>query len=159
MKETPMLHLGCQKCSYRAIHPKDLRRHETQMHDQNLFPEVYGCQKCEFSTQDKEKLDKHIALQHSQQSRYFYRQKVSKFNNKENSNSCDYTTRNTGNLREHKSIHARQAAQKPKFSGPPTQNKSSNFDCRECGENFVYEDEHNLHREYFHASLNESKQQ
>ena len=170
--ETSMLHLACKKCSYRAIHSRDLRRHETQMHDQNLSYEIYGCQTCQFSTQHKEILDNHIQLEHNQKSRYFYRQKVSKLDDKENChpqvsvpersyscNSCDFSTKSPGNLREHKSIHTRQAAQKPKFSGPPSDRKSSNFECSECKANFVYEDEHKLHREYFHAFKNASNQQ
>ena len=60
---------ACLKCSYVAIHTKDLKRHETQMHDHNSFSEIYGCEKCGFSTQHEDNLKKHINDNHSHESK------------------------------------------------------------------------------------------
>ena len=165
----------CKMCSYRAIHTKDLRRHEAQMHIQStLSPVVYGCEKCEYSTQHEDKLKEHIQCYHSQQSRYFYRQKSKKLNMGEHSKErkgctsntplicsfCKFTTRSVDDLRNHKATHTTNNKQRPTFSGPTISNqKNSNFRCDECESTFIHDDQYKLHKEYFHSARKETYQQ
>ena len=152
---------ACQTCSYIAIHKNDLKRHETQMHGQNLPTDIYGCEKCEYSTQHENKLKKHIQDRHTQQSRYFYRQKGTKSEMNQHSlkpNDCT----SVGDLEKHKSTHTRQSVQKPIFSGPSVNNQAQKipiYKCNECGSNLVHEDEHKLHMEYFHSLSKQNKEQ
>ena len=168
--------LACETCSYIAIHENDLKRHETQMHGENLPTEIYGCEKCEYSTQHENKLKKHVQDCHTQQSRYFYRRKGTKSHTNQYSlkpndctsdtplscSSCAYTTNSVSDLRKHKSSHNRQSVQKPTFSGPSMSNpavKIPNFKCNECGSNLFHQDEHKLHMEYFHSLSKQDKKQ
>ena len=65
--------LSCKKCSYRAVHFKDLKRHESQMHpSEDFVDEVFLCNECDFSTRYESNLRKHVKFTHEQSSRYFY---------------------------------------------------------------------------------------
>ena len=112
--------LRCQKCSYVAIHQRDLNRHEKGMHEDE-DEQVFVCNRCEHTTQYEERLEEHIKEEHSQQtrSRYFYATSRYTHKNKNseripenqsfsdkpiNCNSCEYKTHLIEELRGHKKL-------------------------------------------------------
>ena len=117
----------CKNCSYKAIHQKDLSRHESQMHGTTEEPQVFGCDKCDYSTQYDYRLKKHCQIKHAQQSRYFFSSSRTGGSQKTSSaklgesfsdnflpcNSCDFKTKIIDELRSHKEEH-KQSKQKSK---------------------------------------------
>ena len=86
----------CEKCSYKAIHKKDLRRHMSQMHCSNESPEINACNTCDYSTQYKDSLRIHIEEEHGQtqygqQSRYFYSSSRSKKSEQNRNNGKSFS--------------------------------------------------------------------
>ena len=111
----------CTKCSYKAIHMKDLSRHESQMHSTVDNSEVHSCNSCEYSTQYEDRLKKHTISKHTQKARYFVsssKAKATKLNGNISSipkqsysnddltcGMCDFRTKIIEELRTHKTIH------------------------------------------------------
>ena len=114
------------------------------------FSEIYGCEKCGFSTQHEDNLKKHINDNHSQQSRYFYRQKRTHSPKIDNyTNIRDNNLYSIPDLKKHEPIHKEHNI---KLSDHPVRNSNPNFKCEECDYCFSHDDEHKLHMEYFHSS-------
>lgn len=166
-KHTEIHNDKCQKCSYKAIHTRDLRRHDRVMHRDE---EIFACNGCEYTTQYKEKLNEHIQLEHSQQtrSRYFYstsrnthnKTNYERYAKKQsftdtpiNCNSCDYKTYSIDDLKNHKMCHNQE--KHPKFNGRNKDIDKPTSSCDKCEEKFWHMDEKALHMAYFH----ERKQQ
>lgn len=111
----------CTKCSYKAIHMKDLSRHESQMHSTVDNSEVHSCNSCEYSTKYEDRLKKHTISKHTQKARYFVsssKAKATKLNGNISSipkqsysnddltcGRCDFRTKIIEELRTHKTIH------------------------------------------------------
>ena len=162
--------LQCHKCSYVAIHNRDLNRHDKGMHGEESEV-IFSCDKCEFTTQYDETLNKHITDEHSLQtrSRYFYRNNKPinrKTESKIKCNLCNFETFDLEDLRTHKKEHMKEPCSKdsnndrsesidmlrtPKFNG---RNKDTNpiSKCDKCNEEFWHLDEVALHMEYFHGT-------
>ena len=178
--------LACKQCSYKAIHTRDLKRHEAQMHCSDESLEVYSCKECEYSTQFESRLKKHASYKHMQQSRCFYssfRRSETKSTNEDGKSvkssgsfsnvpltcqSCDYTTKSIEELRNHKSNHTKQNEQ-PRVKKNPTKpsraydeyetsRKGSCLNCDDCEKPFLHNDEYQLHMDFFHPR-NEANQQ
>ena len=143
--------LSCKQCSYKAIHCRDLNRHENQMHTQKEFNSILLCDDCEYSTQCKDTLRKHIQSIHVEPSRYFYstsKKKDPRPTSEKKSyaeaagsfssdplpcNLCDFKTKSIANLRNHKDEHQKQTRRprhpfrnSEKSQGPPTFNGCEN---------------------------------
>ena len=156
----------CQKCSYVAIHNRDLNRHDNTMHSSPVFPEVFGCNLCGYSTQHRSNLDEHIKDTHSQQSRYFYSssRKVHKENLSEkllHCNKCNFQTKLIRELSRHKAGHIEKSTPRVwtrKFNGRNEENRNLKpmSECGQCEEKFYHEDEADLHMKYFHGPIDEN---
>ena len=180
---------ACNQCSYKAIHNKDLNRHELQMHGQALPSEVYACHECDYSTQYNDRLRRHAQIMHAkQQSRMFYSSSNRRDCHANNTgsrkidigkstsedplqcNSCNFKTTVIEELRIHKQQHEKENVKSKlpfpnlnkfsSFSKPEIRrNNESSLRCDECKHNLHHKDEFKLHMEFFHAKTKPVNQQ
>ena len=177
--------LACNQCSYSAIHLRDLKRHELQMH--GTADEIFLCNVCDYSTQYESNLRKHVQFSHEQSSRYFVsssRKRQTQTtkghrNNQEGTtggfsiepltcNSCDFQSKSIQELRNHKkqNVKTRQpfpgsqhVSRPPAFKGENKQGTNdTDLNCEKCKKTFNHKDMLNLHLEYFHSNTSESNQ-
>ena len=148
----------CQKCSYVAIHNKDLNRHDKTMHSQTEFPEVFGCNRCQYSTQHRDNLREHVQNTHTQQSRVFYSSFRKAY--RERAYSAKQTNSDYPFNFEHSREKQKEESKSVNGSWTPKFNFRNSQDnnpkpiskCTSCAEKFHHEDELALHKEYFHGS-------
>ena len=161
---------NCDKCSYKAIHNKDLTRHKRNMHNEKS---LYTCELCDYSTLNKEDLQEHSELAHErrQETRIFNRT----IDVPTKCDQCSYRAFNKQDLRRHESAMHEKTSYEKRSKTPPSCSQESgasstnpsaetsaasssppkNFHCPgKCGamqKSFSHEDELELHMKYFHS--------
>ena len=161
--------ISCDKCSYCAIHEKDLGRHMKNMH---ASPKHLSCKLCDFYTVEESEFKEHCRQAHNNETRIFSRS----MNVTNKCHLCSYHPTNRNDLRRHiqsmhgKTLSEKNSSTKDQVSSackvikdspskqPESSSSSSEMEfhcpggCTPLVKSFVHKEELELHLSYFHAS-------